>query len=191
MRSNPGSLPDFLWLREFGWPMNRWAVRAGAASAPGTVLTNRQALGAADLTETPTTMDQSTVTPSKLRALGATLEKIAQARLSEALRDDRRAARRIPLRQIICVFPVDGGIQTDDWIPLMSFDVSAIGIGACGPPPGLAVGTTVVVDCVPHRNEEIYIPARVMRAQEQVPGLMDLGLQFEFQPAILHGVHGA
>ena len=132
----------------------------------------------------------SDLTPEKLRALAKTLESIARKRIIHEFQPDRRRAQRLPFRQSMRIAkPADARLGLR-WQLVQSFDVNQLGLGLYSLERFLSTGEEVIVDCVPGNHPAILIPAQVIRTGSCFEGLLELGLTFRFDPAMLRGLVG-
>ncbi len=128
------------------------------------------------------------LTTAQLRALSHTLEEIARKRVVHTLHNEQRAAPRLPFRQVMRVCGFQQEEMTVKWQPMLSLDVSRLGLGLISASYRLAVGTDVIVDCVPGSQKQICIPGRVVRVDSPIDNVWSAGIQFEFRSDLLEKI---
>ena len=129
-------------------------------------------------------------TDEQLRAMARELEDLARERLVRKSEHERRSVERVPFYQVMRLATGrDAKAFTDwSWRVMLSLDVSRRGLGLVSPADSLQVEGSVVVNCLPGQAEQLFIPGRVVRVDETVPGLCMLGIEFEFRSDLLDGV---
>ena len=110
---------------------------------------------------------------------------VAQERLAQKLEPPRRSAR-VPFHQVMCLATTHDA-KVDNWTATLSLNVSRDGVGLVSPTSALKVGAVVVVDCLPGQIKQL-LPGRVVRVNEIVPGLSEIGVQFQLQSELLEGI---
>lgn len=114
------------------------------------------------------------------------LVAIAQERLAKKNDPDRQSAARVPFHQVMCLATTQDA-KVDNWTATLSLNVSRGGLGLVSPTSALKVGAVVVVDCLPSQIKQL-LPGRVVRVNEIIPGLSEIGVQFQLQSELLEGI---
>lgn len=115
------------------------------------------------------------------------LVAIAQERLAREHEPERRSAERVPFHQVMCLATTHDAKADTNWRAMLSLNVSRGGLGLVSPTNPLQVGVVVVVDCCPSQIKQL-LPGHVVRVNEIIPGLSEMGIQFQFQSELLEGI---
>lgn len=131
-------------------------------------------------------------TDEQFRTVARELEVIARKRLGKEYlqTQERRAAQRTPFHQVMRLEDEAEAKTRPEWAwtPMLSLDVSRDGYGLVSPSNALRVGTSVVVNCLPGHMEPMFMPGRVVRVDEVIPGMYATGIQFQFRSEFLEAM---
>ncbi len=134
------------------------------------------------------------LTDEQFKAVARELENIARKRLSQEYQEkqERRSAQRTPFHQVMRLANEGEATASTEWTwtPMLSLDVSRDGLGLVSSSKALQVGTSVVVNCLPGYMEPMSMPGRVVRVDEEIPGMYATGIQFQFRSELLEAAHG-
>ena len=125
-----------------------------------------------------------------LRSVAQKLEDLALERLVRKSEHERRSVVRVPFYQVMRLATGREAKACTDWSwrVILSLDVSRYGLGLVSPADSLQVAESVVVNCLPGQAEQLFMPGRVVRVDEAIPGLCTMGIEFEFRSDLLDGV---
>ena len=133
-------------------------------------------------------------TDEQFKAVARELEHTARKRLGQEYleKPERRAEQRTPFHQVMRLAEKGEAEAHPDWAwtPMLSLDVSRGGLGLVAASDALRVGTSVVVHCLPGREEPMAMPGCVVRVDEVIPEMYATGIQFQYRSELPQAAHG-